>query len=172
MRQELKRITLLLVIAATPALCEPEADKSKSPETVLYIWAGDQARIAPDFLAVVDFDAGSDNYGHVIKTVPIPPPGNVGNEPHHCHLNKNKTILGCGGLLSVFLVDESRGILHHRRFLSYSGGRIPDQPDGRRRWHFTGTNRRIRPEPALRRESLRQHFHVFGMAEDSACGRF
>jgi len=37
----------------------------------------------------------------VIKTVPIPPPGNIGNEPHHCHLNSTGTILGCGGLLSM-----------------------------------------------------------------------
>jgi len=101
MRQEVKRMTLLLVMAATPGVFAADGHKSQAPETVLYIWAGDQARVAPDFLAVVDFDAGSENYGHVIKTVPIPPPGNVGNEPHHCHLNKSKTILGCGGLLSV-----------------------------------------------------------------------
>src|SRR5262249_47882576 len=47
--------------------------RSKSPET-LYIWAGDQARVAPDFLAVIDFDEGSPDYGRVIKTVPVPPP--------------------------------------------------------------------------------------------------
>jgi hypothetical protein len=33
--------------------------------------------------------------------LPLPPPGNVGNEAHHCHLNSTKTILGCGGLLSL-----------------------------------------------------------------------
>ena len=62
-------------------------------------------------------------------------PGNMGNEPHHCHLNSNKTILGCGGLLSllkgqngIFFFDvadaknprfmfssQSRGIEHDRR---------------------------------------------------------
>jgi hypothetical protein len=50
---------------------------------------------------VINFDEESSGYGKVIKTVPIPPPGNIGNEPHHCHLNSNKTILGCGGLLSL-----------------------------------------------------------------------
>src|SRR6476659_548726 len=70
-------------------------------DTVLYIWAQDQAGVAPDFLAVIDFDEQSSRYGKVIKTVPIPPPGNIGNEPHHCHLNSSKTILGCGGLLSL-----------------------------------------------------------------------
>jgi hypothetical protein len=54
--------------------------------------------------------------------VPIPPPGNVGNEPHHCHLSANKNILACGGLLSllkgqnsIFFFDVSRG--RHPRFL-------------------------------------------------------
>jgi hypothetical protein len=70
-------------------------------DKILYIWAGDQAHKAPDFLAVINFDEDSESYGKVITTVPLPPPGNIGNEPHHCHLNSTKTILGCGGLLSV-----------------------------------------------------------------------
>jgi len=73
---------------------------SRSPKT-LYVWAGDQARLAPDFLAVINFDEGSPDYGHVLKTVPLPPPGNVGNEPHHCHLSADQNILACGGLLSL-----------------------------------------------------------------------
>lgn len=67
----------------------------------LYVWAGDQARVAPDFLAVINFDEQSEDYGKVIKTIPIPPPGNVGNEPHHCHLSTDENILACGGLLSL-----------------------------------------------------------------------
>jgi hypothetical protein len=70
-------------------------------DKVLYIWAQDQAQVAPDFLAVIDFDEQSSKYGEVINAVPLPPPGNTGNEPHHCHLNSTKTILGCGGLLSL-----------------------------------------------------------------------
>ena len=69
--------------------------------TTLYIWASDQARVAPDFLAVIDFDRNSPEYGKVLKTVPLPPPGNIGNEPHHCHTSIDQTILACGGLLSV-----------------------------------------------------------------------
>jgi hypothetical protein len=45
----------------------------------------------------------------------LPPPGNIGNEPHHCHLSADKNILGCGGLLSllsgqpgIFFFDVSR----------------------------------------------------------------
>jgi selenium-binding protein 1 len=89
--------------------CEARTDTTTDREPgghmhrarTLYIWAGDQARIAPDFLAVVDFDEHSKTYGKVLKTVPIPPPGNVGNEPHHCHLSHDKNILACGGLLSL-----------------------------------------------------------------------
>ncbi len=69
--------------------------------TTLYIWASDQAGVAPDFLAVIDFDRKSPDYGRVLRTLPLPPPGNTGNEPHHCHTSVDQTILACGGLLSV-----------------------------------------------------------------------
>src|SRR6266496_4921171 len=78
-----------------------KSEKQEKKARTLYIWTGDQARIAPDFLAVIDFDEDSNSYGKVIKTVPIPPPGNTGNEPHHCHLSADENILACGGLLSV-----------------------------------------------------------------------
>jgi selenium-binding protein 1 len=91
--------------------------------TTLYVWASDQARVAPDFLAVIDFDSKSPNYGQVLRTVPLPPPGNIGNEPHHCHTSPDQTILACGGLLSVlksqndiFFFDISDA--RHPKFLS------------------------------------------------------
>ncbi|MGE0441710.1 MAG: selenium-binding protein SBP56-related protein [Gemmatimonadales bacterium] len=81
----------------------------------LYVWASDQDHQSPDFLAVVDFDRESRTYGKVLKTVPLPPPGNIGNEPHHCHTSADQRILACGGLLSVlkgqnemFFFDISR----------------------------------------------------------------
>jgi selenium-binding protein 1 len=67
----------------------------------LFVWAGDQARSAPDFLAVVDFDEESSNYGKVITTVPLPGAGSSGNEPHHVGLSSDGKVLACGGLLSV-----------------------------------------------------------------------
>ena len=70
-------------------------------ERTLYVWAGDAARQAPDFLAVIDFDEDSPGYGQVVRTLPIPPPGNVGNEPHHCGLSADRQVLACGGLLSL-----------------------------------------------------------------------
>src|SRR5574338_30126 len=68
---------------------------------ILYVWASDVDGSAPDFLAVVDFDRRSKDYGKVLSTVPLPPPGNYGNEPHHCHTSVDQKILACGGLLSV-----------------------------------------------------------------------
>jgi selenium-binding protein 1 len=79
---------------------DPHAAHGKEA-TTLYVWASDAAHVAPDFLAVIDFDRKSPNYGQVLRTVPLPPPGNVGNEPHHCHTSADETILACGGLLSV-----------------------------------------------------------------------
>jgi selenium-binding protein 1 len=69
--------------------------------TTLYVWASDMDGQSSDFLAVIDFDRKSPDYGTVLKTVPLPEPGNKGNEPHHCHTSPDETILACGGLLSV-----------------------------------------------------------------------
>src|SRR5438874_252007 len=98
----------LLLGASTIALAQSgqgtrqdKDDHGAKAEKVLYIWAQDQAQVAPDFLAVIDFDEQSAKYGEVINVVPLPPPGNIGNEPHPCHLNSTKTVLGCGGLLSL-----------------------------------------------------------------------
>ena len=92
--------------AALPTEVAPHRDENPSHShgreaTTLYIWASDVAGVAPDFLAVIDFDRRSPDYGKVLKTVPLPPPGNTGNEPHHCHTSDDQTILACGGLLSV-----------------------------------------------------------------------
>lgn len=70
-------------------------------EKYLFIWAGDQARKASDFLAVVNFDQNSADYGKIVTTVPLPNPGNTWNEPHHVGLSGDGKILACGGLLSV-----------------------------------------------------------------------
>ena len=77
------------------------AGKPGGPEKHLFVWAGDQARKAPDFLAVVNFDESSRDYGKVIATAPVPAPGETGNEPHHVGLSGDGRVLACGGLLSV-----------------------------------------------------------------------
>jgi len=93
-------LTAALGVCATGLVLADDLGDGRK-EKVLYIWAQDQAQVAPDFLAVINFDERSSEYGKVIRTVPVPPPGNIGNEPHHCHLNSSRTILGCGGLLSL-----------------------------------------------------------------------
>ena len=85
---------------------DPHGDHGKEA-TTLYVWASDQARVAPDFIAVIDFDRSSPDYGKVLRTVPIPPPGNVGNEAHHCHTSVDDKVLACGGLLSLLKGQNS-----------------------------------------------------------------
>jgi hypothetical protein len=80
----------LLLAAAAPAA-----------EKHLYVWAGDQTRTHPDFLAVVDFDEHSSKYGSVIRTVPLSGSGATANEPHHVGLSTDGKVLAAGGLLSV-----------------------------------------------------------------------
>jgi len=106
---KLGEIALVLSIASSfPVLADDDwFETSQTKEKYLYVWAGDQARDNPDFLAVVDFDERSDHYGEVITTLPLPPPGNTNNEPHHCHLSEDKDILGCGGLLSILQGQSS-----------------------------------------------------------------
>jgi selenium-binding protein 1 len=96
---KMKAITILSVsiLCCASAVGLSEHDD----ETVLYVWAGDQARSSPDFLAAIDFDEHSPHYGEVITTVPLPNPGAAGNEPHHVGLSADGKVLGAGGLLSV-----------------------------------------------------------------------
>lgn len=100
-----------------PALAETD-----DAETTLLVWAGDQAHQSPDFVAVIDFDVDSPRYGSVLRTVPLPGPGAVGNEPHHVGLSADTRTLALGGLLSilrnqdqVFFFDVSDP--RHPRFL-------------------------------------------------------
>src|SRR5215470_14638744 len=101
----LSRILLVAAVCLSLTAVSSSADtiRINCPKTsrYLYIWASDVARKAADSLVVVDFDEDSRNYGKVIRVVPLPAPGNTGNEPHHMHLSADKRILGCGGLLSL-----------------------------------------------------------------------
>src|SRR5437867_12041695 len=90
-----------LMLGSFTLLGAAVATKDVPGEKYLYVWADDQERTAPDFLAVVDFDASSPNYGHLITSVALPEPGQAGNEPHHVGLSADGKVLACGGLLSV-----------------------------------------------------------------------
>ena len=62
MKTRFLALPLLLALAATSFGQHFRPQK----ETVLYVWASDQAHLAPDFLAVIDFDQDSWTYGSVI----------------------------------------------------------------------------------------------------------
>jgi selenium-binding protein 1 len=124
---------LVPLLAGTPLGSNQNQDEG-NPARTLYVWAGDQARVAPDFLAVIDFDEDSPRYGKVIRTVPVPGPGGSGNEPHHCHLSADKNILACGGLLallrgqnSIFFFDVSDA--RRPRFLFSTSGTLSNITD-------------------------------------------
>ena len=120
-RSALLVASLLAVVGIT--VRQGLADDRHQRERHLFVWAGDQQRTRPDFLAVVDFDPRSERYGQVISTVPVPGPGASGNEPHHVGLSSDGRTLAAGGLLSVlkgqnevFFFDVSRPV--RPRFLS------------------------------------------------------
>jgi len=93
---------ILLLSSCLPAQQIYHAEEREEKEgKFLFVCAGDQARKAPDFLAVVNFDDGSPDYGKVIATAPLPEPGATGNEFHHVGLSADGKIAACGGLLSV-----------------------------------------------------------------------
>ena len=87
---------LLVGLGGPPAHANDERE-----ENTLLVWAGDQARVKPDFVAVVDFDSDSANYGKVLRTVPLSGAGAVGNEPHHVGVSSDGRTLALGGLLSI-----------------------------------------------------------------------
>jgi selenium-binding protein 1 len=92
---------LVATAAPQPARSRAARKYHSAEEKHLFVWAGDQARSAPDFLAVIDFDQDSPNYGKVLTIVPLPGTGASGNEPHHVGLSSDGRVLACGGLLSV-----------------------------------------------------------------------
>jgi hypothetical protein len=74
---------------------------ANAEETTLLVWAGDAAHIAPDFIAVIDFDRNSPTYGQVLSTVPLTGRSAIGNEPHHVGISNDGRTLALGGLLSI-----------------------------------------------------------------------
>ncbi len=96
-------LTLACAFFMTASAQESEAEaasRGRAPH-YLFVCAGDQARSAPDFLAVVNFDEQSPSYGKVVATTPFPAGDASGNEPHHIGLSADGRTVACGGLLSI-----------------------------------------------------------------------
>ncbi len=97
------RILWILLVLSGLGLPQTALARStdESEEQYLFICAGDQARTAPDFLAVINFSENSKDYGKVIASVPFAAPDATGNEPHHIGISRDGETVACGGLLSV-----------------------------------------------------------------------
>jgi len=102
LRKQLRFCGLMFAVAAVILLIGPYAlSDDDGSGKYLFICAGDQARSSPDFLAVINFDQDSPDYGNVIATAPFAAPNASGNEPHHIGLSSDGKVAACGGLLSV-----------------------------------------------------------------------
>jgi hypothetical protein len=77
-----------LVLFALTLCCVPIAHagdaKAAAPASqgspYLFVWAGDAAHQATDFLAIVDVNPSSEDYGRIVGSVPV---GISGTMPHH-----------------------------------------------------------------------------------------
>ena len=103
-------------VSIAAALCASLSTASSvNAEDTLFVWAGDAAHKAADFITVVDFDKCSPRYGKVLSTLPLPnnlttatplSSGAIGNEPHHVGISADKKTLAGGGLLSILRVQN------------------------------------------------------------------
>ena len=71
----MRRLLLTATLIACGA-CRPDAPSGE----YLFVWAGDSARQSSDFLAVIDANPASAQYGAVVTSLPT---GTAGTHPHH-----------------------------------------------------------------------------------------
>jgi 56kDa selenium binding protein (SBP56) len=71
-------LAVCAVISLAHAKKPSSASSNGSP--YLFVWAGDEARQASDFLSVIDANPSSPQYGRIVRTVPV---GITGSMPHH-----------------------------------------------------------------------------------------
>jgi hypothetical protein len=69
-----------LTFAAFSLCAACQRDVPAPPEDYLFVWAGDSANAASDFLAVIDASPSSPTYGSVVASLPT---GVAGTHPHH-----------------------------------------------------------------------------------------
>lgn len=73
--------TLVLVVPALVSAGEKQTTNPASQgSSYLFVWAGDAAHKATDFLAVVDAQPSSPDYGRIVATAPV---GESATMPHH-----------------------------------------------------------------------------------------
>ena len=128
----------LLCIASLVALAACRPTPSRPQSDYLFVWAGDSAEKASDFLAVIDANPASAKYGSVVTTLPT---GAVGTHPHHTeagmpadgHLLANGFHAGRTWLFDLtepthpkILTDfgDRAGYSHPHTFLRLSNGNV------------------------------------------------
>ena len=87
------------------AAAAASATGTTAASSYLYVWAGDSARKASDFLAVIDASPSSPTYGQVVGATPT---GTAGTYPHHTEVSiaDNDHLLANGfGAGTSFLYD-------------------------------------------------------------------
>ncbi len=96
-----------LLAAAVIACAACRAETSPPPGEYLFVWAGDSAAKASDFLAVIDAAPSSRQYGSVVASLPTGVPA---THPHHteAELAANRHLLANGfGAGHTWLFDLS-----------------------------------------------------------------
>ena len=88
-------LALLLGIASLLALAACRPTPTPRNGDYLFVWTGDSAGQASDFLAVIDANPASAKYGSVVTTLPT---GAAGTHPHHteAELSANGHLLANG----------------------------------------------------------------------------
>lgn len=128
-------LALVLLVGGVACTSKPTAESAAS---YLYVWAGDSAGKASDFLAVIDAAPDSPTYGAVVSRVEV---GEAGAHPHHTeaempasgHLLANG--FGAGRTWLVDLTtprvpkvltrfDDRAGFSHPHSFLRLANGNV------------------------------------------------
>ena len=81
----LSRLGVALAILAATSCRQPDN------QSYLFVWAGDSANSASDFLGVIDATPGSASYGALVASLPV---GAAGTHPHH-----TEAVMAAGGRL-------------------------------------------------------------------------
>lgn len=108
-------ILIPLIFGTTFALAEvchsPFISYLTKPEKYLYVMAMDADAKDNDFIAVIDVDLASANYGKIINTVDL---GSKGNETHHMGFTDDRTHIWAGGLFSsrIWIIDVASDPAH------------------------------------------------------------
>jgi hypothetical protein len=76
---------------------------ASAKNSYLFVWSGDDAKKASDFLAVLDADPSSPKYGQPVASVEVPGPGGT---PHHTELE-----MPGGGFLLANAFEAGRTVL-------------------------------------------------------------